>query len=231
MAITLDQIDEALSATGLLVLGAFRPQPSDDVPDSDEECTLVLVGNAGPDMWRVFSNSGFAENELNPLDDWSARVLGDLSGVLAARYGLRVQVLFPFDGPPHHPFQRWGQRCGSVHPSPIGPLIHATYGLWHAYRGAFLIAAKIDIAAAHSRPSPCQSCVEKPCLSSCPVGAFSAHGYDVPACLDLLEKEPNGACLSASCLARRACPVGRDYTYEEPQARFHMAKFLAALRP
>jgi hypothetical protein len=231
MTITLAHIDEALSATGLLTLGSFEPQPSDGVADCGQQCCLVLIGNAGPDMWRVFSASGFDENELNPLDDWSARVLGAVAGDLSQRFGLSVKALFPFDGPPHHPFQRWAQRSGTVHPSPIGPMIHATYGLWHAYRGAFLIEAKIVDAPAQPGPSPCLSCLEKPCLIGCPVGAFSSHGYNVPACLDLLEKEPDGTCLSASCLARRACPVGRTYTYEAPQARFHMAKFFAAQRP
>ena len=30
------------------------------------------------------------------------------------------------------------------------------------------------------------------------------------------------------CLARRACPVGADYRYDVPQARFHMQAFLSA---
>lgn len=231
MQISLRHVDEALSGAGLLALGAFHPQASDGVPDRSEGCSLVLVGNAGPEMWRVFSNSGFDENDLSPLDDWSRRVLGGLAGVLSDRFGLPVRALFPFDGPPYQPFQRWAGRCGAFHPSPMGPMIHGTYGLWHAYRGALLIAAPVDLAPGRETPSPCRACADKPCLATCPVGAFSGAGYDLPACLDLLEKEPDGACLSASCLARLACPVGRDYIYEAPQARFHMEKFLSAHRP
>jgi len=231
MQITLGHIDEALSVTGLLTLGAFHRQASDGVTGGIEGGSLVLVGNAGPEMWRVFSQSGFDRNASSPLDNWSRQVLGDLADILSQRFGLSVQAVFPFDGPPYQPFQRWAVRSGNAHPSPIGPMIHNTYGLWHAYRGAFLIAAKLEMTVPCETSHPCQSCVEKPCLSSCPVEAFSEAGYDVPACLDYLEKQPGGACLSASCLARRACPIGRDYTYAPPHARFHMDKFFKAHRP
>ncbi len=231
MQITLRDIDEALSPTGLLTLGAFLPDACDDVPGGNDGCSLVLVGNAGPEMWRVFSTSGIAVNGPASLDDWARQVLNDLSGVLSSRFGLAIQTLFPFDGPPYQPFQRWAVRSGSAHPSPIGPMIHGTYGLWHAYRGAFVIASKVKFEPVRATLSPCRSCAGKPCLTTCPAGAFSDRGYDVPACLDLLEKELDGDCLSASCLARRACPVGRDFIYEEPQARFHMEKFLSAHRP
>jgi hypothetical protein len=231
MEITLGHIDEALKPTGLLRLGTFQPEASDGVPGFQDKCSLVLVGNAGPEMWRAFSTSDDDENDPNPLDNWSRRVLGDLSHVLSHRYGVSIQALFPFDGPPYMPFQRWALRSGTVHPSPIGPMIHDTYGLWHAYRGAFMIAAELKDNVPDQATSPCLPCTEKPCLTSCPVGAFSAQGYDVPACLDLLEKESDGACLSASCLARRACPVGRDYIYEQDHARFHMEKFLKSHRP
>ena len=231
MEITPDPIDEALRSTGLRRLGSFQPEPSDGVPDCQETSTLILVGNAGPDMWRGFSSSDIDENDPNPLDNWSRRVLGDVAEVLTRRLSVYVQALFPFDGPPYMPFQRWALRSGAVHPSPIGPLIHGDYGLWHAYRGALLIAAELKDAPPDQTVSPCLVCTEKPCLTTCPVNAFSEHGYDVPACLDLLEKHPNGDCLSASCLARRACPVGRAYIYEQDHARFHMEKFLKSQRP
>lgn len=230
MQITLEQINEALTPTGLITLGAFVPQAGDHVAGADDHSTLVLVGNAGPGMWRVFSKSHIDQNEQNPLDSWSRQVLGDVSAGLAARFGLSVQTLFPFEGPPYMPFQRWALRSGDVHPSPLGPMIHNTYGMWHAYRGAFVMAAKIELDDTPPSASPCLSCAEKPCLNSCPVNAFSLEGYDVPACLDELGKDPHGPCLSASCLARRACPVGRDYIYEPAHARFHMQKFLASQR-
>jgi hypothetical protein len=34
-----------------------------------------------------------------------------------------------------------------------------------------------------------------------------------------------------ACLARHACPVGRDYRYAPAQARFHMQSFLRNHQP
>jgi hypothetical protein len=67
--------------------------------------------------------------------------------------------------------------------------------------------------------------VDKPCLSACPVGAFSGRSYDVPACVNHTRSTAGVDCREAGCRARRACPVGREYPYEPDQARFHMDAF------
>jgi hypothetical protein len=127
------------------------------------------------------------------------------------------------------PFQRWAQRAEPVFPSPIGMLIHPEHGLWHAYRGALAFAGEIaglpPRGAAHS---PCDSCADKPCLTTCPVGAFGPEGYDVPACAAHLRRPAGADCMGLGCRARRACPVGRQATYLPEQAAFHMAAFLGA---
>ena len=82
---------------------------------------------------------------------------------------------------PIFPFQRWAMKVEPVFPSPIGILIHPDYGLWHAYRAAICLHQAIPVPSRDDRPSPCDSCADKPCLSTCPVGAFSRDGYDVPA--------------------------------------------------
>ena len=48
---TLTAIRDALHAHGLMPRGAFHP---DDDALRDAR-TIVLIGNAGPDMWRAFS--------------------------------------------------------------------------------------------------------------------------------------------------------------------------------
>jgi hypothetical protein len=230
MEITLDHVNSALTPVGLLGLGGFNIMPDDGVPDFTNGSSLVLVGNAGPDMWQAFSSSGFNKKDPAPLDDWTRRVLNDITQGLSRQFDVAVTPLYPFSGPPYMPFQRWAARSGAVHPTPIGPMIHNIYGMWHAYRGALVIGASFEMDETRESTNPCQSCIDKPCLTSCPVDAFSIDGYDVPACLDLLEKQPDGECFSSGCVARKACPVGRDYIYEKPQARFHMEKFLNAHR-
>ena len=233
-------IETALGAHGLIARGGFHPEPGDSVPALDggqRTCSLVMIGNRGPDLWRAFAASpefGTAPDRLpdplpDPLDAWSARVIGDL----AAEWGARA--LFPFGGPPHLPFVAWAKRAEPVAESVLGILIHPDYGLWHAYRGALAFAEEIDLPPCAERPRPCDDCADKPCLSACPVGAFSAvgndaAGYDVGSCADHLAVAAGADCMAEACRARRACPVGREYLYQPDQAQFHMDHFLEARR-
>ncbi|MCH8155293.1 MAG: 4Fe-4S dicluster domain-containing protein [Proteobacteria bacterium] len=224
-------IEAALAREGLIPRGGFHPEPGDGVPGLENGAparTLVLVGNAGPALWRAFAASPEFGPESgtspDPLNRWSARVIGEL----AAAWGARA--LYPFGGPPYLPFVAWAKRAEAVAESPLGILIHPDYGLWHAYRGALAFAEAVDLAPRDRRPRPCDSCAERPCLSACPVGAFTETGYDVAACTGHISAPAGIDCMERACGARRACPVGREYVYEPAQARFHMKHFLAARR-
>ncbi len=222
---TYDDIVAAIHATGLTSRGAFHPKPEDEVPEAlpGIACaTLVLVGNAGPEMWRRFGASPERNLAVDPLNAFSRRVLGELAEDLEAK------PLFPFTGPPFLPFLKWAQQAEPVWPSPIGPLIHAEYGLWHAYRGALAFVTRIALPPVPHAERPCDTCVDKPCLHTCPVNAFSENGYDVPRCVAHVDSEAGVECLTGGCLARRACPVGRKYAYSAAQAEFHTRAFLEA---
>lgn len=218
-----ETIETAIRAAGLTPRGAFHPRAEDGVPalaSGADAATLVLLGNAGSVPWRAFAAA--RRDEPDPLDRWSRRVTDALAEALGAA------PLYPFGGPPHHPFQRWARRAEAVYPSPIGALIHPDYGLWHAYRGALAFAERLALPAPDRRPSPCEICADRPCLATCPVGAFSVQGYDVPACASHIASPAGGDCMALGCRARRACPVGRSYTYSPEQNRFHMEAFLTA---
>jgi len=118
----------------------------------------------------------------------------------------------------------------ALHASPLGILIHPDYGLWHGYRGALLFSERLDLPPKDTRPSPCESCTDKPCLSACPVGAFKPDQYDIDACVEYLDTPPAADCREEGCRARRACPIGHDVAYEPNQASFHMTAFLSARR-
>jgi ferredoxin len=220
----LGEIERALHDAGLTPRGAFHPEAGDGVPalaNAMPARTVVLAGNAGPQMWRAFEAARAAGGM--GLDEWSERILAELGARLGAR------AVFPYERP-YAPFQRWAMRAEACHPSPLGLLIHPDYGLWHGYRGALLFAAAIELPPPDLRASPCIGCADRPCLSACPVGAFSAAGYDVPACVRHLARVPEPDCMGAGCRARHACPVGRDYRYVPEQARFHMEAFLRSHR-
>ncbi len=170
------QITAALRALGLIPRGGFQPQAKDGVPprqDGRTTATVILVGNAGPDLWQHFTAPA---NVNHPLDDWCREVLTPLAQTLGAG------IVFPFDGPPYPPFLRWAQRAEGLLPSPIGPSIHPHFGLWHAYRGALLFSHAMALPPPLSA-TPCDDCADKPCLTACPVAALSVAAYDVPACL------------------------------------------------
>lgn len=222
---SLAEIERALTAIGLVLRGAFHPEPGDKVPALSAGAparTLVLAGNAGGSMWAAFGNTERAPQHA--LDAWSRAVLEPI----AARFG--GAALFPGGAPPYPPFIAWAQRAGPVTSSPIGLLIHPDYGLWHAYRGALALPDRLDLPEPDTRPRPCDACPGKPCLTTCPVGAFTPSGYQVRTCIDYLESTPGNACSSHGCAARHACPVGRDYLYQPAQAAFHMAAFVKANR-
>jgi hypothetical protein len=232
--LTLAALEKVLAARGLTPRGAFHPTAIDEVPalaDGSAAATLVLAGNAGPAMWDAFARARGDDPRLagdHALDEFSRIVLGEIAGEFGAL------ALLPNDGPPYYPFQRWAMRAEPLFASPLGILIHPEYGLWHGYRGALAFAEALDLPPPDARPSPCATCEDRPCLSTCPVGAFKESGtgsdYDVQACIAHIEAAEGADCREEGCRARRACPVGRDFIYAPAQAAFHTAAFVKAYR-
>ena len=146
---TIPLVEKATVAAGLALRGAFHPQPEDRLGYG----TLVLLGFAGRIGWSDFAASAEARDGApDPLDRWSRRVIDALAASLGG------VALYPFGGPPWHPFQRWAQRAEPVHSSPLGILIHPDWGLWHSYRGAIALPGRLDLpppigATARARPA------------------------------------------------------------------------------
>lgn len=204
-------IAKSVEALGLCLRGGFV----------EEGKSYILIGNIGSRLWDTFGAADQDWVEPHPLDEWTKRHIDPLADHFSA------QALYPFQGPPFAPFQRWALRADTVFTSPIGPLIHPQYGLWHAYRAALVFPEIVDdIAQRGDQRSPCETCCTKPCLTHCPVGAFSHNGLALQQCLGFLKENPDGSCMNTGCLARLACPVGAQYRYRNAHARFHMNRFL-----
>lgn len=218
----INAIAEALDRYGLCLRGGFNPVPTDNGPlcaNGAPACTVLMVGNFGSVMWERFSVEH--REGAHPLDSWTELVLTQTAGEFGA------SAVFPFQRP-YLPFQRWSLRAENCHASPLGILIHPQYGLWHAYRGALLFPEVYDLARPAAIGSPCATCRDRPCLSACPVSAFTDAGYDVPQCVACLTTPEGKNCMEQGCRARRACPVGRGYQYAPSHARFHMEAFRSA---
>lgn len=200
------------------MVGVFNPDPQDQTPPGT--ATLVLLGPGGPEMWQVFANSPeHADDEADPLDRWSARVIGTMSRDLDAT------ALFPSSGPPWHPFQRWAERGEGAVSSPVRMQATAGRGLWASYRGALAFQTRIELPLI-VHENPCLGC-PAPCTTSCPVDALAGAAYDVPRCTAHVRSEEGAACRSG-CLVRRSCPAGMALGLPEAQRAFHMAAFLRA---
>ncbi len=213
------RIADSLAPCGLILRGGFHPEPGE--AGLEGIATVLLLGNAGPAMWEAFSPH--IDGERHPLDRWTRSVVEPIAQEFGAR------AVYPFDREVP-PFQRWALRAEPVHASPLGILIHPEYGLWHAYRAALLFAARIELPPRSGAPHPCETCDGKPCLSACPVGAFTGSAYDVPACATHLASD-QATCGTLGCHARSACPVGTGWRYPPAQVQFHMAAFSRAVVP
>lgn len=232
---TIAAIDRHLAGTGLFVRGAFHPSPEDGVrrlADGRPAHTLVLVGNAGKELWRAFRAAVADLSGKDPLDTWIDAHLERIASAVGAEIVHATRRPWP-------PILRWALKAGGVFPSPIGMLIHPEYGLWHVYRAAFLFGEKLDLPspARGEGPgvrawaeSPCDTCAEKPCLTTCPVDAFKPNAFDAQACVGHVESRKGRACATGGCLARRACPVGRAHAYVAEEGAFHMAAVVRTVR-
>ncbi len=219
------QIIDQLKQYGLHIRGSFTTSDEDTLPklpDKCDKCSLVLVGNLGSSLWDKFSSSAEYQNKIpNPMDQWSMRI----GETLAKKFsGI---ALYPFEGPPYYPFLRWANRSADTHPSLLGLGIHHNAGLWHAFRFALLLPFEVDHTVNKPQSSPCESCEHKPCLSACPVDAFTGIAYKSSICVDYLKTKVNAQCNDIGCLARHACPIGNAYQYTPEHAQFHMRAFLS----
>lgn len=209
----------AFAGSGLVLRGGTEIIDG-ELPDGLSASAVVLIGTLGGEGYDIFQRQ--RRDEPDPMDRWAKRVIDPV----AARLGARAA--YPNDMP-YLPFQRWAQRAEDVHPSPLGLLIHPEHGLWHAYRGALLFSGNVDgLPTRSGRPSPCESCAGKPCLSACPVEAFTGTSYDVAACASHLRADTEPRCMTLGCRARDACPIGGASRYGDAQIRFHMRAFARA---
>lgn len=208
----------AIRRASFTPLGWFSPTPQDRTPQGAR--FVILIGNAGPDMFRRFARE--RDPQRDSMDGWTRDAVTTLAADLGA------DAVYPFDMDPPWPFLTWARRGGAGHVSPLGLNIHPTYGLWHAYRAALCFPVEFDIPMQGPGPHPCETCVAKPCLTACPVSAFDGTAYDVPACFANIASEAGADCMTRGCLARHACPVGQGFAYAPAQAQFHMRAFLKA---
>jgi len=202
---TFTEVQKTVQTLGLDVIGVV-------------EGTILLLGPNAV-FWDIFQNSAeYQDGKADPIDRWSLRVITQLAERLHAT------PEFPFGGPPYAPFLDWALKSGRAWQSPVGMLVHDQLGLMVSFRGALRFADAID-APLSDAERPCDSCIDRPCLTACPVGALTAEGYDTASCADHLRVKEGAACLNG-CLVRRACPYSEGAHRQDAQNQLHMKAFL-----
>jgi ferredoxin len=223
-------LEAELARHGLRLRGGWIPAPQDGLArlTAGPVAVVWMVGQVGSECWPAFADSSFlTDGRPDPLDRWSQHI-GD---ALAMACGGRA--IYPSDGPPYAPFQQWARRAEPLATSPLMLQIHPQYGLWHAYRFALALpvldaadaSALMQQAGAPAAVDLCLSCDGQPCLSACPVDAFTPSSYDVDRCAGHLHGADGSDCMESGCRARRTCPVGTGHRYGRAHAAFHMAAF------
>lgn len=211
--LTLDAIAARLRPHRLEVLGGFACADDPDLPRGTR--TLLMIGPAEPGYWgHVRTQQEWGE--ADPIDRWSRRVIGGIACEIGAK------ALFPFGGPPYHPFYQWALRTGRVWDSPVRLLVHSDQGLMVSFRGALALKEQMEVPGPLARA--CDSCA-KPCLTACPAGALTGAGYDVPRCHGFLDTASGQDCMDQGCAVRRACPLSQTYARMPDHSAYHMRQF------
>jgi epoxyqueuosine reductase len=198
------------AAAGLTILGGFHAENDESLPAKTQ--TLLLLGPS-EGFWAHFTaQPEWSDGASDPMDRWSRRAIGRM----ACDFG--AKALFPFGGPPYHPFYSWALRTGRIWQSPIKLLVHDSQGLMVSFRGALALQHRIELPPPAARP--CDTCAA-PCTTSCP--ALSTEGYDVAGCHAMLDGGKD--CMSLGCASRRACPVGQPHARLPEHSAYHMRQF------
>jgi len=177
-------------------------------------------------MGDSIAELGF-DSRLDPVDEHAAHAIEGFRRQVEAVAS--TSLLWPSASYDPVPVTAIANRAGWAHRSPLGLGIHPEFGLWMAYRGVVLIAAPALPRRAASSASPCDSCEDRPCISSCPVGAVGGpDGLAVVPCFD--ERQRPGAPCGDGCRARLACPVGAAHRYGFEQLRHHTAAAVRSWR-
>lgn len=172
---------------------------------------LILIGNAGPTLWRAVEAAGLRTDD--PIDEFSARAVTDW---FTRHHGDAARMqLYP--GAAAVDLQALGALAGWHHPSPFKVGINDRFGTWFAYRVAMLADSRIPPTRPWASASPCTGCTTRPCVGACPAGALSPGTFSLDACIEY--RRTDGSRCSATCIARLQCPVGQAHRYDEAQIR------------
>lgn len=182
---------------------------------------LILISNAGRALWSAVKAAALPS--ADPIDDFSVRTVAQWFAECFP--GHHYTLLYPGDKPVG--LQALGQLAGWHHATPFMIGILPQWGSWFGYRVALLADTALPVTAPLEAESPCVPCTTRPCISACPAQAMAAGGFALEKCI-AYRRLPGSRC-AHTCLARDACPVGREHRYDEDHLRHTYGQSLRAI--
>jgi hypothetical protein len=171
---------------------------------------VIVVGSAGPALWRGFLARMQERPELwggaNPYDEFVAGLLARADEALGQATVRFRRFEAAFRASVRVDFTALGRLVGLGSPGPFGLLIHPDHGPWWALRGAWLVDAAVEEPFDPARP--CDGC-PAPCVG----GWRNAGGIG-----------------QATAEVRRRCVVGQASRYDEDQIAYHYDRSAAVVR-
>lgn len=170
---------------------------------------LIVLGHGGPDYFEQTPVEG-----ENPLDDRAIRLFQDfMMRIGCAEY----EILYPINQTLID-LRTLGVELGWQRDSHLGLGIHPDWGTWFAYRLVAATRTHLPVTPGQRFQSPCETCLEKPCLVACPASA-TGEVFQMSLCSGE-RLRPASSCADR-CLAREACPVGKTHQYSRAQIEYH----------
>jgi ferredoxin-like protein FixX len=209
----------------------------DELAEDERLTDLLLVGHAGRDFWQAFKASPWGEisktnNRIypHPVDSFTIATIDN--SLTDTCPGVSYRWLYPSDLCVVD-LQALGRQVGWHGQSPFRSGVNLPWGPWYAYRAVLLcspLQAQPEDRVITGQPTPCSTCSPKPCVEACPAGALgeSHADFQLQACLDF-RLQPDSPC-GYQCLARSACPVGKEHRYSPDQMHYHYGVSLDMIR-
>ena len=182
---------------------------------------LILIGHGGRRMWEALQASAFTAS-ADPVDSFSQ----DLVHRWFADRGNRYEMLYPGDEQVV-PLQKLGALAGWHHSSPFRIGINAHWGSWFAYRAVVLADSDFEPTPPLTAPSPCDSCMEKPCIPACPADALTGSDASLQPCIDY--RLTGDSRCKDRCFSRMACPVAVEHKHSMQQLNYHYGRSMQTI--
>jgi epoxyqueuosine reductase QueG len=192
---------ELVASCGIEAYDALAPEPLRSMHLMPTARGLVVVGSAGPTLWRrlraELDHDRARWSEEHPLDRFVAALLAQADAALsAARVSFR-RFEAAFHATPRLDFVAMARLVGLGSPGPFGMLVHVEHGAWWALRGAWMVDGDVDPPAVQA--PRCLGC-PAPCVG----GWANARGV-----------------AQATPEARSRCVVGQGSRYDDDQIAYH----------